>query len=300
MFCTKCGKELRQDQKFCTQCGASVKGTDAGKLQEQVRLKQKSSAGVGIVLVVTLVFLILVASGVAFWTLGGKDVVVSLLPHRNDIIALETEEDETEITRGRLIDTEQMDDNITEETKKPIKTADTIESSISKDVENDETTTVIDEIGLEPDENDKISKITMSSINKITATSELSEYNMTHSAERICDGSLDTAWVEGALGQGVGESVMITFDNTYEVSGIRINAGYQKTAALYNSNSRPSQLLLTFSDDSSQLFSLEDICGMQSIQFQTPVQTDYIKITIEGVFAGSKYEDTVISEIELY
>ena len=34
MFCSKCGKEMADDAKFCASCGASVSGTQASRVEE--------------------------------------------------------------------------------------------------------------------------------------------------------------------------------------------------------------------------------------------------------------------------
>lgn len=75
--------------------------------------------------------------------------------------------------------------------------------------------------------------VSLAQVIEYEASSELSEYNMTHSAERIMDGSLATAWVEGQDGQGTGETIKVTFDDAYVMSGIKIYAGYQKSDELY-------------------------------------------------------------------
>lgn len=139
-----------------------------------------------------------------------------------------------------------------------------------------------------------------SNIVRVSAGSSLSEYDMTHSPERVMDGDLLTAWVEGANGQGIGENITFYFDDEYMISGLRINAGYQKSTSLYEKNSRPADILLSFSDGNSQKYVLQDINGMQEIVFEIPVVTDYINIIIESVYPGSKYEDTAISELSIY
>ena len=133
-----------------------------------------------------------------------------------------------------------------------------------------------------------------------SASSELSERNMTHTASRILDGVLSNAWVEGIAGQGIGETVTITFDKTYKIEGFDIYAGYHKSKDLYLKNSRPKELKISFSDGTSEKYELKDIMEKQGIVFSNPHETSFITIEILSVFSGSKYEDTVISEIIIY
>lgn len=153
--------------------------------------------------------------------------------------------------------------------------------------------------GLES-ENSSTENIDMTHIRDVYASSSLSEYNMTHFPERVCDGDLSEAWVEGADGQGIGENLVLLFDDVYVVNGFYINAGYQRNDDLYYKNSRPKEICVTFSDGTSEKFVLEDVMSSQNIQLKTPAETDSITITINSVYPGNKYEDTVISEIRLY
>lgn len=140
----------------------------------------------------------------------------------------------------------------------------------------------------------------MSNITYASATSSLSEYNMTHSPERIFDGDISKAWVEGVNGQGIGESITLYFNREYVLSKVVIHAGYQKNSEIYEKNSRPKELKISFSDGSSQVYTLQDINAKQEIILEKAVITKYISFTIQSVYQGNKYEDTVISEIHLY
>lgn len=155
-------------------------------------------------------------------------------------------------------------------------------------------------IGQEMTSNQMISSASMSAVATVSATSALSEYNMTHSSDRIMDNDTSTAWVEGVSGQGEGESVIFTFDGVYKVSGFVIYGGYQKNSDLYYKNSRPASLKVMYSDGSSQICNLSDTLGAQTFTLANPVETSSITFTIQSVYAGNKYEDTVISEISIF
>lgn len=142
--------------------------------------------------------------------------------------------------------------------------------------------------------------VTMNAVNSVSATSALSEYDMTHSPDRIRDGDLSTAWVEGVSGQGENESVVFMLDNTYRVTGFRINAGYQKNEDLYTKNSRPQSIEVTFSNGQSEIFELQDVLNAQNFDLQAPVDTSSVTVKILSVYGGWKYTDTAISEISFY
>ncbi len=148
----------------------------------------------------------------------------------------------------------------------------------------------------------RVPPISMDAVTAVDATSYLiqSSYSLYHTPDRMMDGDLSTAWVEGASGDGIGESVTFTFDGTYLVSGFQIYAGYQKSDALYEKNSRPADIAVTFSNGDEAAVTLADESGSQYIAFDAPVETSSVTLTIDSVYSGSKYEDTVISEITFY
>lgn len=144
------------------------------------------------------------------------------------------------------------------------------------------------------------SSITMDSIVSIQASSYLIQKNFTHSPEYIADGTLQNAWVEGASGQGVGEWIQFTFNGTYSISGFQIYSGYQKNTDLYQQNSRPKDIRIVFSDSTEESFTLDDNEGIQTVYFSNSIATDTLTLYIESVYSGTKYEDTVISEMNLF
>lgn len=132
-----------------------------------------------------------------------------------------------------------------------------------------------------------------------SASSELREYGMTYAAGLAIDGDLETGWVEGISGQGEGESLNLKLSETSVVKGFTIWAGYHKSSDAYGKNSRPKSIRVSFSDDSSMSFELEDSMNAQTFYFDNPVETESVIFTICSVYPGTKYEDTVISEVEL-
>lgn len=142
--------------------------------------------------------------------------------------------------------------------------------------------------------------VSMKNVTTVTATSSLSEHNMTHFPSRAIDGDLSTAWVEGISGQGEGESIHFAFDDNYMVSGMMIYAGYQKSDSHYRKNSRPKEILIEFHDGSSETYMLQDTNSEQNIEFHQCHTTNGIGITIQSVYEGDTYEDTCISEVSIY
>lgn len=144
--------------------------------------------------------------------------------------------------------------------------------------------------------------VTMDDVENVYATSYLIEEKLgfIHEPSNVLDRNNATAWVENAVGQGEGESITLELDDLYVVSGFVINAGYQKNENVYENNSRPKELIVTFSDGNSQTVELEDYYGPQKIILDIPIETTKVTFTISSVYYGDKYEDTAISEISLF
>ena len=142
--------------------------------------------------------------------------------------------------------------------------------------------------------------ISMSNIIGSSESSYLKESDLHYPAASAIDGNPATGWSEDISGYGEGEWIELTFDGTYLLSGMRIAIGLQTDSDRYFNNSRPREILITFSDGTEILAEVEDRMGYQTISFDTPVASSNLKVTIFSVYKGSKYADTLISEIELY
>ncbi len=288
MFCTNCGAKLKEGAKFCGSCGKTVKNLENRQVAETISLQaeekvtqsmpyqnEQQDSGenkIGMIIcIVVICALLCVGIGIGIWYLASGRNGKQTEPKNEKTVTEQqttTQAVTTEATTAAATDAAPQP---TEEVKETVTEA-------------------------EP----PAQEVQTSNVVKVTATSSLSEYGMTHSPERIIDGDLSTAWVEGAGGQGRGESVTLDFGGTYTVSGFTIYPGYQKSEDLYYKNSRPSALRVTYSDGTVEEFTLEDKMGAQMITFSDPVQTDSLTLEIESVYAGTKYQDTVITEINIF
>ena len=110
------------------------------------------------------------------------------------------------------------------------------------------------------------------------------------------DGDTRTAWSEGVAGAGVGESLEFSFDSPVFLSSVELVNGYAKSRRLYRRNGRISQVRVV-TDRGSRLSALRDgQTDFQSAELRTGM-TDFVRIVIDGVFGGERYEDTLISEV---
>lgn len=131
------------------------------------------------------------------------------------------------------------------------------------------------------------------------ASTELKETTVTHYAQRVLDGKLETAWCEGAKGVGVGEWIRISnaAEKELEIIAIEVKGGYQADQKRLDNNGWPTELLIECEGGYSQKAELYDYDAVFLLDM--PVKTDWVKLTILNAMPGEKYEDTCISEIRL-
>lgn len=152
------------------------------------------------------------------------------------------------------------------------------------------------------------------SIDHIQVSSELEpEYGNYYYAQNLYDGNYTTAWVEGVVGVGVGETITIYLKEPTLVYGTLLYNGYYASVELYNKNGKVTATSTDFGDGQkviSQFYTgeirystdemLKDDYDIENIYSTTPVVTDKIVITIEDGVAGLSYDDTCISELKVY
>jgi hypothetical protein len=135
-----------------------------------------------------------------------------------------------------------------------------------------------------------------------TSTLELQE-DSAYLSSAIHDESVLTAWIEGEIGDGIGESVSISFPSgNPRVTKICIYNGYQKSKNTYYNNNRVKVLTLFINDNKYCKLFLEDTPREQvfDIDMTTLVNSNIkleFKFRIDEVYNGELYSDTAISEI---
>ena len=82
-------------------------------------------------------------------------------------------------------------------------------------------------------------------VSSVLSTDRINRYD--YGPASLFDNALDTAWVEGVPGQGIGEWIVVEFDKRRLVTGIDINNGYNKDLDLYEKNSRARDIKVEFS-----------------------------------------------------
>ena len=130
-----------------------------------------------------------------------------------------------------------------------------------------------------------------------SATSTL-EPALAYDAFRLFDSQIDMAWsTNGKSSSGIGEEVVVHFDQPQAVSALLVWNGYQRSKAHFRDNSRVKKILLQTGQTSEEVM-LSDTYGVQKIVLAKPrANVSTIKLQIQSVYSGSKYKDVVLSEL---
>lgn len=118
-----------------------------------------------------------------------------------------------------------------------------------------------------------------------------------YSAYSAVDGDSYSTWVEGVQGNGRGETLTISFDET-EVIGFVIQAGMFRSRESYMRNTRVKEMKVLVQGEAAYHVVLEDVMKDQVILFERPVTTSFVTIELVDFYTtGIKGEDTCITDI---
>jgi hypothetical protein len=132
----------------------------------------------------------------------------------------------------------------------------------------------------------------------------------TYDALNMMDADLSTAWVEGAEGYGVGESIMIFFEMPEEMENLNFDGidfinGYAKTPTAWEYNSRVKTFKVWQNEEFLFYIRMLDTDWPQRVNFSPDHtvylnQGDVVYLDIVEIYEGRKYDDTAITEMNLY
>ncbi|MCB1175436.1 MAG: hypothetical protein KDK39_17810 [Leptospiraceae bacterium] len=135
------------------------------------------------------------------------------------------------------------------------------------------------------------------SIEDVRSSSHLKESAvLDHKVANLADGRIATAWVEGAAKQGIGEWIQFRA----QTQQICMRNGFQKSKALWAMNSRVQSFAISLDGEPVGTLLLKDNMQTQCVdltRFKTLSNLPIVKLTIKGVYPGSRFEDTCVAEI---
>lgn len=142
-------------------------------------------------------------------------------------------------------------------------------------------------------------------INSIKASSSLnSQGQKRYGVENIHDFNHESVWAEGVEGYGIGEYIVYEFPaNCPKITTINILNGYVRSDRLWRANARVKRLKVYYNDVPYAILELEDSRSLQWFDIgEVGRENDdacawTLKFEILEVYPGTRYEDTIISEL---
>ncbi|MDP3233405.1 MAG: hypothetical protein Q8N26_11560 [Myxococcales bacterium] len=137
--------------------------------------------------------------------------------------------------------------------------------------------------------------------------SNWNKYQENYHPTYVLDDDASTAWVEGAEGDGVGESLTVPVSALKAAKALRlvITPGYQKSKGLFAANGTPTALELVVRDANDKVTTTKALAvaakwGSQT--FDVPLTGGLASVTliVKDVKPGTKYRDTCISDVQLF
>ncbi|MEW5847892.1 MAG: hypothetical protein AB2A00_03720 [Myxococcota bacterium] len=142
------------------------------------------------------------------------------------------------------------------------------------------------------------------------ATSHLrsnwNKYEENYHPNYALDDDPKTAWVEGVDGDGVGQTLTIPVSALKNARAVRVVVfnGYQKSTALLEANGAPSALTVVVRgpggrESARREWTLTRSKGPQTLELPVAAGVSEVALTVAGVHAGRKYQDTCISDVQI-
>lgn len=118
-----------------------------------------------------------------------------------------------------------------------------------------------------------------------------------YSAKNLIDDDPSTTWVPVGKNSQIGEWVEISFDEPVQINSLTLTNGFARNDVTFKNNNRIKTATLEFSDGSKLKITLEDTMKPQIIKVNK--RSRKVKLIIDEVYKGVKYDDTCLSGIEI-
>ncbi|MCL6592270.1 MAG: hypothetical protein K6U80_20285 [Firmicutes bacterium] len=139
--------------------------------------------------------------------------------------------------------------------------------------------------------------IRLTDVHSIKTSTAKFENNRLYSVQNLIDNDPKTVWVPESKKSGIGEWIEFSFDDPIPVTSINLVNGYAKSDTTFKNNNRIKTVTLEFSDGNKEKISLKDTMEPQTIEIGKTTQK--VRVYIDEVYKGTKYDDTCLSEFDV-
>jgi len=134
-----------------------------------------------------------------------------------------------------------------------------------------------------------------------TASSTFPPQDGSHyEVKQLFDGRLQTSWVEGEDGSGLGSWVEIDLGGEKAVKRIKVWGGLWYSNDYYHRANRPKELEVKFSDGTTEVMTLADEMVPQVLELAKAHKTSTLRFKVKSVHTGTTWLDSAISEIQVF
>lgn len=113
------------------------------------------------------------------------------------------------------------------------------------------------------------------------------------------DDDIQTSWQEGVDGSGIGESIVGYFSGSWKVKYLMFRLGNWKSDKYFYGNNRPARLRIQLGNFSTEI-DFPDSYQEFWVELNYPCEAEYLSLTIEGVHAGTSWDDTPITDVRAF
>ncbi len=135
----------------------------------------------------------------------------------------------------------------------------------------------------------------------VTASSSYpSDENANYEPKNLVDGKSGTSWVEGDPGGGLGSWIELDLGGAKSVKKIQVWGGMWYSSEYWARGNRPKALEVKFSDGTVMEFPMSDAQNVQILDLPKAVSTSTLRFKVKSAYNGSTWQDTAISEIQVF
>lgn len=123
---------------------------------------------------------------------------------------------------------------------------------------------------------------------------------VSYAAANAADQRVGTFWVEGEESAGLGEWIQFDFGKMVTITHVEVRPGNWYSQDFWQRHNRIKEAQFKFRSGAPVRHTFEDKKEVQVVKFKTPVKTPFVKLILKGVYEGTTFNDTCLSEVRFF
>lgn len=121
-----------------------------------------------------------------------------------------------------------------------------------------------------------------------------------YSEDYLFDSRLEFGWAEGQEHDGIGESVIFSFDQEVRIEKLKVWNGYQRSEDHFKKNGRWMEFSFGVQGGDAKSYRLPDQMAPEVVDLGTALEGKSFVMEVKGNYAGSRYKDLLLSELRFH